>query len=177
MSRIPDITDREQLPEAQRWAFDEIVGSRGSVRGPFKALLHSPELGSRAGKLGAYLRFESAATLPARVRELSALIGARLLDCGYEYAAHRQLAGEAGVSDAEWSAIRDRRRDGLPEGDRWLYDFVQQAIERHRVDDETFAKARQTLGDQGVVELTGNIGYYAFLAMVLNSFQIEPVDL
>jgi len=176
MARVPDITNREQLPEAQRWAFDEIVGSRGSVRGPFKALLHSPELGSRAGKLGAYLRFESEATLPPRMRELSALIGARLLDCGYEYAAHRQLAGDAGVSDAEWTAIREYRREGLPEGDRWLYDFVEQLIQKHRVDDATFAQAKQRLSDQGVVELVANVGYYAFLAMTLNTFQIEPAD-
>jgi 4-carboxymuconolactone decarboxylase len=176
MSRIPDITERDHLPEAQRWAFDEIVGSRGSVRGPFKALLHSPDLGSRAGKLGAYLRFESESTLPSRLRELSALVSARLLDCGYEYAAHHQLAGQAGVSEDEWAAIRTYNRDGLPEADRWLYDFVEQLLLKHRIDDATFAQARQRLNEQGVVELAANVGYYAFLATVLNTFQIEPVD-
>src|SRR5262245_33988668 len=41
--RIPAVTDRDQVPEDQRAVWDAIVASRGSVRGPFALLMHSPE--------------------------------------------------------------------------------------------------------------------------------------
>jgi len=173
MSRISDVTDRDQLPEAQRHCWDDIVASRGTVRGPFKVMLHSPELAGRAAHLGTYVRFESEATLPAHVRELAALVPARLLDCGYEYSAHKTQAAEAGVSAAVLAAIHEKRR---PEEDGWLFDFVQQVIERHRVSAPTFAEAQQRLSSQGLVELVGTIGYYAFLAATLNTFEVEPTD-
>ncbi|MFI5267697.1 MAG: carboxymuconolactone decarboxylase family protein [Chloroflexota bacterium] len=174
MSRISDVTDRDQLPEGLRHWWDDIVASRGSVRGPFKVLLHSPELAGRAAHLGTYVRFESEATLPAHVRELAALITARLLDCGYEYSAHRSQAAQAGVSSATLAAIDEKR---APEEDGWLFNFVQQVIERHRVDTSTFEEAQRRLGVQGLVELVGTVGYYAFLAATLNTFEVEPTEI
>ena len=43
MSRLSDVSREELKPEDQQY-FDEIVGSRGSVRGPYGVLLHSPQL-------------------------------------------------------------------------------------------------------------------------------------
>lgn len=175
MSRIPDITDRDQLPEGLRHWWDDISASRGSVRGPFKVLLHSPELAGRAAHLGTYVRFESEATLPAHVRELAALITARLLDCGYEYSAHRSQAVQAGVSEATLAAIHAKL---APMGeDGWLFDFVQELLEAHRVSPPTFEAAQQRLGVQGLVELVGTVGYYAFLAATLNAFEVEPTEI
>src|SRR5258708_16909028 len=67
MTRVAEVKERDALPESQRPAFDDIVASRGSIRGPFGVLLHSPELARRAAALGGYLRYES--SLEARVRE------------------------------------------------------------------------------------------------------------
>ena len=67
MTRVAEVTQREALPESHRPVFDEIVASRGSVRGPFGILLHSPELARRAAAVGGYLRYESA--LEPRLRE------------------------------------------------------------------------------------------------------------
>src|SRR5438445_12438218 len=159
MSRIPDIDARDQLPAAQRHHWDDIVASRGSVRGPFKVLLHSPELAGRAAHLGTYIRFES--SLPAHVRELAALCTARIVECGYEYSAHRGQASEAGISPATLEALHNRQPSSMPEEDRWIYDFAEQLLEHHRVTPATFDTAQQHLGLQATVDLVGTIGYYA----------------
>ena len=56
MSRFPKLTP-EQMTSAQREVAAEIAaGPRGEVRGPFIALIHSPELARRIQSLGEYLR-------------------------------------------------------------------------------------------------------------------------
>src|SRR6266498_4057115 len=42
--RITPITRRDQVPEEHRSIFDAVAEGRGSVRGPFSILMHSPEL-------------------------------------------------------------------------------------------------------------------------------------
>ena len=58
MARLSEVT-RDEVPPEKQHIYDEISGSRGSVRGPFAMLMHSPEVAGRAAHLGAYLRFES----------------------------------------------------------------------------------------------------------------------
>jgi 4-carboxymuconolactone decarboxylase len=168
--RITEITSREQIPEGQREAWDEIVASRGQVGGPFRILLHSPELARRVAHLGTYVRFES--RLDPRTRELATLATARLLDCDYEASAHEAQLRKAGAPEDVLTALRERRIQDLPAEDRWVGAFVEQILSRHRVDAETLAIAEQQLGVSGLVELTATIGYYSLLAATLNTFEV-----
>jgi len=57
-TRFPELKP-EQMTEAQKHVYEGIVGGpRGGARGPFNALLRSPELADRVQKLGEYVRFE-----------------------------------------------------------------------------------------------------------------------
>lgn len=172
MTRIPEITDRSQVPEAHRAAWDEITASRGSVRGPFKVLLHSPELARRIAHVGAYARFET--QIDPYLRELTVIIAARLMDCEYEFVAHRPQAVAAGVSEQAVVAIQEGRADDLSVADRLVYDLVEQLVVQHRVSQETFARARDRFGVPELVELVGIVGYYGMLACALNAFEMEP---
>src|SRR5258706_8772814 len=59
----------EEMSDAQRKVHDAIAGGpRGGVRGPFNALLRSPELADQAQKLGEVMRFRS--SLAPRLNEL-----------------------------------------------------------------------------------------------------------
>ena len=119
MTNVPRIKSREDLPEEGWEAYDEIVGSRGGVSGPFSVLLNSPEAGRRVGHLGAYIRFES--SLPGEVTELAILVTAREWDCQYEWTYHEPLAREAGVREEAIAAVRDRTaRRGWMRWRRWL---------------------------------------------------------
>ncbi|MFN0073963.1 MAG: hypothetical protein ACKVVP_20990 [Chloroflexota bacterium] len=82
MSRISEITSRDQLQESDRLVWDEIEASRGTVRGPFKVLLHRPELARRIAHLGTHIRFES--SLHPYVRELAVLVTCGSLECEFE---------------------------------------------------------------------------------------------
>ena len=46
-----------------------------------------------------------------------------------------------------------------------------------RVSDAVFQRARALLGEEGVVDLTGLVGYYTLLALTLNAFEVPvPED-
>ena len=67
MARLPLITSKDQLATKDHAIADGIIGSRGSLHGPFSVFLHSPEVAGRIAHLGAYVRFEG--TLDMRDRK------------------------------------------------------------------------------------------------------------
>jgi 4-carboxymuconolactone decarboxylase len=173
MARIPLITRADEVPIAHRDVWARIAKSRGSVVGPFAALLHSPVLADRTAELGAYIRFDSA--LSAVDRELVILAVARELDCHFEWAYHVREARKAGLRTEVIAAIRSRGAPaGLTEDEAAVVGYVRQLLVSHRTDDATVAALRARLGVQGVVELTATIGYYAMLACTLNAFDVRP---
>lgn len=173
MPRIPLIAHADEVPIAHREVWTRIAKSRGSVVGPFAALLHSPVLADRTAELGAYIRFDSA--LSAVDRELVILSVARVFDCRFEWAYHVREARKAGVRAEAIAAIRERRAPaGLTEAEAPVVAYVSQLLVDHRTDDATVAALRARLGVQGVVELTATVGYYAMLACTLNAFDVRP---
>src|SRR5579859_200352 len=140
MPRVAEVKQRETLPENQRHAFDEIVASRGAIRGPFGILLHSPELARRAARVGGYLRYESA--LPPRLRETAVMATAGLNECAYEWTAHEPIAREAGVPANVIEAIRARRPADLDPEDRDIYELAVGIIQAHHVPTELFERLK-----------------------------------
>jgi 4-carboxymuconolactone decarboxylase len=174
-TRVPYLTDRDEVPESGREQYDRIAESRGGVRGPFAVLLNSPEVAGRIGHLGAYVRYESG--LPDAVRELAILTTAREFDCAYEWAAHEPIARDAGVRDGVIEAVAER---GSP-GDLTATEAVVVRYGRHlfgdrAIPDDLFEDARAEFGVEGVVELTATMGYYSLIACVLNAFEVEPEE-
>ena len=172
MPRIPLITDRDAVGESARPVFDAIQGSRGEVRGPFAVLLHRPEIASGAQQIGGYLRYGS--PLAGSFRESLILVLARLAGCDFEWSAHYPLAVSAGVGDQTLADIEAGRWDQL-DGDLGLAaTLARSLIATHAVDDQLFGRARQRWSEGELVELVSLIGYYSYLAMVLNTFEVAP---
>jgi 4-carboxymuconolactone decarboxylase len=169
---IETVTTREALSADQQPLWDEIVATRGSIRGPFSVLMHRPELAVRVARLGSYIRFES--SLDAHTREIASLVTARVLDCEYEWAAHVAQAAESGIPDTTLDAIHRRVFDELPEHDRMICQLAEQLLERHRVTESTLAAAKHHLGLEQLVELVGTIGYFSSVSATLNAFQVVP---
>jgi 4-carboxymuconolactone decarboxylase len=157
-----------ELSDAQRKVYKEIAGGpRGGVRGPFNALLRSPELADRAQKLGEYIRFQS--SLPARLNEFAILITARHWGSQYEWHAHHPLALKAGLSAAVAADLAQGRRPAaMREDEAIVYDFCKELHERKFVGDAAFKAAADKFGERGVVDLVGVSGYYTFVSMVLS---------
>ncbi|HEY2987245.1 MAG TPA: carboxymuconolactone decarboxylase family protein [Candidatus Binatia bacterium] len=175
MARIPLIENKEQLPPEHHITYDAIAQSRGVVRGPFAVLLHSPDLAGRTAHLGGYIRFES--KLDPRIVELAALASARELDCKHEWAAHVAQAAKAGVSRETMRALQQRKTpENFSFEDAQIVSCAQELLRTHRLSEATFQALYARLGEQGLVELTATIGYYAMLACTLNAFDVASVE-
>lgn len=166
-SRFKELQQAE-MTEAQRKAYEGIIsGPRGGARGPFNALLRSPDLADRVQRVGEYVRFKS--SLPARLNELAIIIVARYWTAQYEWYAHRRLALEAGLDPKIADAIAERKRPaGMKEDEAAVYDFCTELHEKKSVSDAAYANAVRLFGEQGVVDLIGASGYYTLVSMVLN---------
>lgn len=154
-------------PEQRRTAEQIVAGPRGSMRGPFKALLRSPELADRVQRVGAYIRFEN--SLPAKLRELAILLTARHWTAQYEWYAHRRFALDEGLDPAICDAIAEGRRpDAMPADETAVYDFCDALLATGQVSDAAFQAVADRFGEQGVIDLIGTLGYYCTVSMILN---------
>ena len=171
MARLTPITSKDQVHTNDHAIVDAIVGSRGSLQGPFSMFLHSPELAGRVAHLGALVRFEG--SLDMRVRVLAAMTAAREFDAVYVWGAQTGSARRQGVPETTITAIREKHTRGVPPEDAQVIDFTLQLIRKHRVDDATFKAVQARFGNDHLIQLTGAIGYYVMLAMTVNVCELE----
>src|SRR5271165_6366444 len=171
MARLPPITSKDQVAAKDQPIVDAIVQSRGALQGPFTMFLHCPELAGRLAHLGAFVRFEG--SLDMRVRVLAAMTVAREFEAVYVWGAQTGGARRLGVPEATITAIRENHARGIPPEDAEIVDFTRQLLRNHRVDEASASALRRRFGDQGVIELTGAIGYYSMLAMTVNACELE----
>jgi 4-carboxymuconolactone decarboxylase len=156
------------MTPAQKTMIDHLLaGERQNLGGPFNILLRSPEMGDLAQKLGAELRFHS--SLPEKLKELAIMITGRYWTAQYEWYAHKRLALQAGVSQATVDAIAAGKRPASMSADEGVvYDFCTELLITKQVSDPVFAAAKARLGERGVVDLIGVMGYYHMVSMLLN---------
>ena len=153
---------------AQRTVYQGIAsGPRGGVRGPFNALLRSPELAERVQKVGEYIRFQS--SLPARLNELAILVTARHWGAQFEWHAHHQLAMKAGLDPAIAADLALGKRPAtMTDEQAAVFDFCTELYRDKSVSDATYLAALEKFGERGIVDLIGASGYYTLVSMVLN---------
>ncbi|MFN7633438.1 MAG: carboxymuconolactone decarboxylase family protein [Acetobacteraceae bacterium] len=168
MSRFPAVPP-DAMTEAQRALVSEIAGGpRGGVRGPFLALLHNPPLAHRVQALGEHLRFGTG--LPQALVELVVLVTARRWTCQYEWVAHERIARKEGLADHIIAAIADGRRpDPMSDEEALVFDIAEAAHATGDLPDGVFAAAEARFGKPAILDLLAVCGYYAMLAMVLNT--------
>jgi 4-carboxymuconolactone decarboxylase len=112
------------------------------------------------------LRFNT--SLPTRLNEFAILIQGYEWKSQVEWYAHYPLALKAGlpqsVADDLKSGIRPRNMTPQEEA---VYDVSMALMLHHEVSDELFAKAKQELGEQQLVDLVAVSGTYVTVAMLL----------
>jgi len=166
--RMPPIP-ADKLTDTQRKASEAFAEGRGyALRGPFVPLLRSPEVMLRAKAMGDYLRFKSA--LAPRLNEMVILITAREWTQQYEWQAHHPIALKQGLRREIADAIAEGSRPiGMAEDEEIAYDMATEILRLKRVSDSTYRRAVAKFGEQGVIDLLGVVGYYNFLAIVMNA--------
>jgi 4-carboxymuconolactone decarboxylase len=176
-TRLPPILPDEMTP-AQRALMESISsGPRGQFKmsGPFYCYLHAPGFGELAQKLGAHCRFGT--SIPPRLSEFAILVTAQQWKSQYEWAAHAGIAAQKGVKP---ETIRDlqagRAPKKAPRDEQALYAFAKELYRDKRVSSPTYKKMHKLLGDAGMVELVGLLGYYAMVAMTLDVFRMPVAE-
>ncbi|MEE2803547.1 MAG: carboxymuconolactone decarboxylase family protein [Pseudomonadota bacterium] len=171
MPRISQLNP-DDMNVAQRAVYDDILsGPRTSLSGPFHAWLHSPELASRAQHLGAYCRFST--SLSGALSELAILVVARHWRAQFEWYAHAPMALKAGIEEEVVEAIRGGTIPVLSDPRQAVvYDFVSTLLQERTVNQDLYDQAVAGLGELGVVDLVGIVGYYCLVSATLNVFDM-----
>jgi 4-carboxymuconolactone decarboxylase len=171
--RLPTLA-MESLTPAQRAIVEAInSGPRGrfSNEGPFAVFLHAPTYGMLAQQLGGHMRFGT--SVPPRLSEFAILCTGQFWKAQYEWHAHARIAAKQGVKEA---TIRDlkagRAPKTAPRDEMAIYAFVKELYATRRVSNATYARVHKLLGDTGIVELVGILGYYVLISMTLNVFRV-----
>jgi 4-carboxymuconolactone decarboxylase len=111
-----------------------------------------------------------------RVRVLAAMTAAREFEAVYVWGAQTGGARRLGVPEETITAIRENHSRGIPPEDAEIVEFTRQLLRRHRVDEASFKKMQARFGDDGLIQLTGAIGYYSMLAMTVNACELEAAQ-
>ena len=136
------------------------------LSGPYNPILRSPVMGQRMFDLLYYLRWNS--SVPQRLNEFAILIIGRQWRSQVEWLAHAPLAIKAGISPEVVAELKAQKRPANMKADEAVvYDFVTELTANHRVSDATYARTKQMLGDQQIVDLTTIAGTYVTVAMLL----------
>ena len=181
LARLPQV-QRADLDAAGTAAFDTYVtpgtGYGSGLRGPIGIWMNSPELAQAMFDVRQRVRYES--DRDQRLTELAIISTAREISNQYEYTAHEPLAIAAGLEQGIIDIVRFRRSvednqaiAGFGEAEQVIIKFAREVNSEERVSSETFARAIGIFGEQGVMDLTGLIGYYSFVAITLKAFDVQ----
>jgi 4-carboxymuconolactone decarboxylase len=165
--RFKPLTWDQMTPEQKTMTSNLLTGPRRGLGGPFNVLLRSPEMGDLAQKFGEYARFRPA--VPPKLRELAIIVTARHWTAHYEWYAHRRAAAQEGLREDIITAIANRKRPtGMQPDEEAVYNFANELLETKQVSDATFKAVVDRFGEKGAVDITGVMGYYQLVSMLLN---------
>ncbi len=181
LARLPEV-QRQDLDAVGRNAFDTWVspgtGYENGLRGPIGMWMHSPVLAEAIFDVRHRVRYGNAKD--QRLTELAIITHAREFNSQYEYSAHEPLAQAAGLEQEIIDVVRFRKDldslpaiDGFGETEQTIVRFVRELVSEDKVSSETFARALEIFGEEGVMDLTGLVGYYFFVATTLKTFDVQ----
>jgi 4-carboxymuconolactone decarboxylase len=176
VARIPPVT-RDEIPDAEKRAYDEFIKSRGSrpVAGPYALLLHMPEMAQRLEALRTYIRGE--ASLPQKLQELVMITVAREMDCAFIWQAHAAAARQAGVRDDIVDQIREKKTPtNLDLDELTVVNFTRELLQTRKVSQSSFDAAISRFGQRGMMTLTNLVACYAVLAYNMNTYELEAPE-
>jgi 4-carboxymuconolactone decarboxylase len=113
-----------------------------------------------------------------KLTEFIILLTAREWASDYEWYVHHPIALKAGLKPEIADAIaQGRRPDGMSEEEDAVYSFVTEIMRNKRVSDASYERIVKLFGEKGVIDITGVVGFYTTLAMVMNTTRHElPQD-
>lgn len=181
LARLPQV-QREDLDAVGRQAFDTYVspgtGYETGLRGPVGMWMHSPVLAEAIFDVRQRVRYGT--DKDQRITELIILSTAREISNQYEWSAHEPLGRAAGLEDEIMEFIKWRRPmseagaiAGFGETEQALVQFVRELVGDRDVSSASFARVHEIFGDEGLMDVVGLVGYYSFVAVTLDAFDLQ----
>jgi 4-carboxymuconolactone decarboxylase len=168
--RLPTVPPALYSEEQKQAAADFEAARKVPLFGPFEPMMYSPQVMSLARAMGDYFRYKSA--MGNTLSEFVILITAHAWTQGYEWGVHYPIALKAGIRKEVLDEVAvGRRPTAMSADEETVFDFTGELLRNKQVSDATFERARARFGRKGVVDMTGIIAYYSFLAMQLNVAQ------
>jgi 4-carboxymuconolactone decarboxylase len=169
--RMPMIPADKQTKEQKQAVTDYKNIRKVDLDGPpWSVLLRVPDLVVPSLQLRLHNQFRS--VLSPKLTEFAIIIAARNWANHYEWDGHSQAALKAGLSAAIVAAVADRRRpEQMMEDEAILYDFCAELLHNQSVSDRTYNRGVAKFGEPGVIEAASLVGYYTYLAMIMNAAQ------
>jgi len=166
----------EELTAEQQTQYERISkarqpGADGQFGGPFDPWIRSPEVAQRAMSLGNFVWERT--SVGRRIVELAIIVTGRHWRSNVEWVAHARLAKEQGVSDEVIQAVFEQRIPDTAPADELLTIAVCRALhETHELPLDLYQRAIEMWGEQGLMDIIQTNGFYTFVSMTLNAFNI-----
>jgi 4-carboxymuconolactone decarboxylase len=166
----------DQLTPAQQAQYERVKRARppradGQFGGPFDAWIRAPEVAQRAMSLGNYIWERT--SVGRRIVELAIIVTGRHWRSNVEWVAHTRMARQQGVSDEVIQAVFDQRMPQHAPADELLTIEVCRALhESQDLPKPLYDRAVAMWGEQGLMDIIQTIGFYSFVSMTLNAFDI-----
>ena len=154
LNRLP-LIEREELDEANRKAYDQAVESPDGIRGVDGIRLHAS---------GADVRYDS--PLGHRLTELAINTNAAETDQPYEWTLHAEEGLRQGLEKEIVDVLRFKEPligqvKGLGETEAAIIQLGREAVTRHKVTPETYARALKALGKANLVDIVTLMARYS----------------
>jgi len=169
--RYDEVALAQMAPE-MREAYEYTMKLRGIVPGPHKIWLANTKLSRTIVPIGAYFQKESSLTR-AEVEIVTVLTNARW-HCAYGTYEHEKIAEKIGHIPAE---TIQRLIAGLPAEfsdarQQVVYELASTLVQPRIVPVGLYKRAREALGDAGLVDVAVLIGWFTMVSMTLNAYEV-----
>ena len=169
--RFDETPVAEMSPE-MRDAYDFTRKLRGLVPGPHKIWLANPKLAKTLVPTGAYFQTQSTLT-KAEIEIVTNLTTARWLTAYGNYE-HEKIGENQGHLPAEKV---ERIIAGLPTSfedarEELVYEFASALVAPRIVALGLFKRAKELIGDAGIVDVAVLIGWFTMVSATLNAFDV-----
>ncbi len=161
--------NREQI--AHGFTSFKTVRDDGALLGPWGVFLHEPSVGQAHYDEIAAISALKRLSEPAK--QIAILVTGARYKAAYELYAHAAIAASEGLDPAKIATIAaGQRPTNLTRDEAMAYDVASALVAGGVVSDATYAAARETFGEPGLIELVLWVATYAQVSIVLNAFNV-----
>ena len=171
MARLPYL-DREDLSEADREIFDDMMARFGRIHNLHRVIAHSPDMLRALIQWGEAIR--RCARVEPKLRELAIVTVARTSQCHYEFVHHGGIALRVGVRQEQLEQLE--AWEGNPiftEEEQAVIRYAVEATLQVRVADATFDALRPFFDAEQIVQLVLIVAHFNLGMRLLLPLEIE----